>query len=220
MDEFTFVVSGVRNGWTRDEVVEVLKRFIASHPGRRLSSTVFNAWAERPCAWQTAVKPFGSWREALRAAGCGDGRVRKYSAAELIDELERVWRKLGRNPQIKEFERHSGISAQTFGNRWGSLRAACEAFAKHKRGELTREELLNVGWSPVRERRRAMRPRVRYEVLSRDGFRCTACGASPKDDPSVKLHVDHVVPVCEGGGNEKENLRTLCARCNQGKGGG
>jgi hypothetical protein len=42
------------------------------------------------------------------------------------------------------------------------------------------------------------------------------CGAVP---PDVLLHVDHVVPVCEGGGNEPENLVTACQECNSGKGG-
>jgi 5-methylcytosine-specific restriction endonuclease McrA len=66
--------------------------------------------------------------------------------------------------------------------------------------------------------RRAIPLGVRYMVLERDRFRCTACGASPANEPGCKLHVDHVVPVAKGGETLLDNLRTLCAECNIGKG--
>ena len=55
---------------------------------------------------------------------------------------------------------------------------------------------------------------LRYQVLERDR-RCLLCGAT-KDD--TKLHVDHIVPWSQGGPTELDNLQTLCARCNLGKG--
>lgn len=57
---------------------------------------------------------------------------------------------------------------------------------------------------------------LRFHVLERDGSRCLACGATPKD--GAKLHVDHVVPWTQGGRTELGNLQTLCSRCNLGKG--
>ena len=64
--------------------------------------------------------------------------------------------------------------------------------------------------------RAKMNASLRYKVLQRDGFRCKICGASERD--GVKLHVDHIVPVSKGGKTEMNNLRTLCDRCNLGKG--
>lgn len=58
----------------------------------------------------------------------------------------------------------------------------------------------------------------RFRILARDYFRCVLCGASPATDPSCVLHVDHIVPVSLGGPTERANLRTLCARCNLGRG--
>ncbi len=55
---------------------------------------------------------------------------------------------------------------------------------------------------------------LRYQVLARDQ-RCLLCGAT-KDD--TRLHVDHIVPWSKGGATELDNLQTLCARCNLGKG--
>jgi 5-methylcytosine-specific restriction endonuclease McrA len=69
-------------------------------------------------------------------------------------------------------------------------------------------------------RRRALPLGLRFMVLERDRFRCAACGASPADDPTCKLHVDHIVPVAKGGETLLDNLRTLCAECNLGRGAG
>src|SRR5690606_9964735 len=57
--------------------------------------------------------------------------------------------------------------------------------------------------------------RLRFEILKRDGFRCTYCGASPTE---AELHVDHVLPASLGGADTAENLTTACADCNEGKG--
>ena len=59
--------------------------------------------------------------------------------------------------------------------------------------------------------------RLRYTVLKRDNFKCCACGASPAKDPSVELHIDHIIPWSKGGETTLENLQTLCSKCNLGK---
>jgi 5-methylcytosine-specific restriction endonuclease McrA len=60
--------------------------------------------------------------------------------------------------------------------------------------------------------------RMRYKILSRDSYRCVLCGHSPANDPAVKLHIDHIIPLSKGGKSEEENLQTLCMECNLGKG--
>lgn len=66
-----------------------------------------------------------------------------------------------------------------------------------------------------RYQRAVMSDSLRYDIMQRDGFRCTICGASAAD--GAILHVDHIVPVSKGGRTEMDNLRTLCDRCNLGK---
>jgi ATP adenylyltransferase len=56
---------------------------------------------------------------------------------------------------------------------------------------------------------------VRYQVLSRAGFRCELCGA-PADEQA--LEVDHIIPRRHGGRDEETNLQALCWRCNANKG--
>jgi hypothetical protein len=64
-------------------------------------------------------------------------------------------------------------------------------------------------------KRKSMSATQRFEIFKRDGFKCMYCGAHP---PDVKLHVDHIVAVAKGGGNDVDNLITSCERCNLGKG--
>lgn len=58
-------------------------------------------------------------------------------------------------------------------------------------------------------------PKERFKILKRDNFTCRYCGRTA---PAVKLHVDHVKPVSEGGTNARSNLIAACADCNFGKG--
>lgn len=51
----------------------------------------------------------------------------------------------------------------------------------------------------------------RIAVLKRDGNVCQSCGQH-----DARAEVDHIVPVCEGGGScGLENLRTLCRPCHR-----
>ncbi|HLP84938.1 MAG TPA: HNH endonuclease signature motif containing protein, partial [Phycisphaerales bacterium] len=68
------------------------------------------------------------------------------------------------------------------------------------------------------EERRKLTSVVRWSILQRDDFRCQACGADAASDRNVRLDVDHVLPIAKGGKTDPANLRTLCARCNNGKG--
>lgn len=63
--------------------------------------------------------------------------------------------------------------------------------------------------------RQAIRPSVRFNILTRDQYRCVCCGSEAKD--GVKLEIDHIIPVSKGGSNQPHNLQTLCTTCNRGK---
>lgn len=60
----------------------------------------------------------------------------------------------------------------------------------------------------------AVSKRLRYEILRRDNHACRYCGATA---PTVKLNVDHVIPVSLGGSDAPTNLVAACADCNGGK---
>lgn len=60
----------------------------------------------------------------------------------------------------------------------------------------------------------AIPKKIRFEILKRDKFTCQYCGAQA---PTTLLHLDHIDPVANGGGNEITNLITACQPCNAGK---
>lgn len=55
--------------------------------------------------------------------------------------------------------------------------------------------------------------RFRSMVLSRDGERCSYCGAV-----GVPLQLDHIHPRSKGGSDEPDNLTPACKPCNTSKG--
>jgi len=92
--------------------------------------------------------------------------------------------------------------------------------AKHQLATLIREfrSYLGPAYRPWRRRdleRQSIRPSLRFAILTRDGYRCTYCGATAKE---ARLHVDHVVSVRDGGTDDESNLVTACRECNLGKG--
>ncbi len=70
---------------------------------------------------------------------------------------------------------------------------------------------------------RTINPQLRNVILERNGFTCQRCGAGVGDDDpfnpnrKVRLHIDHIVPLSQGGTNDANNLRVLCSACNQGR---
>lgn len=68
----------------------------------------------------------------------------------------------------------------------------------------------------TKPKRDGISARLRSKVLHRDQYTCRACGATR--GAGAELHIDHIVPVADGGRTCEQNLQTLCAVCNLGKG--
>lgn len=55
-----------------------------------------------------------------------------------------------------------------------------------------------------------------WEELKKSfNYICLSC---KKQEPSIKLTIDHIIPVSKGGSNKLENIQPLCLSCNQIKG--
>lgn len=64
-------------------------------------------------------------------------------------------------------------------------------------------------------KRKYMTKADRFRILKRDNYTCRYCGKNAED--GVKLEIDHVISLKDGGDNESENLITSCFNCNRGK---
>lgn len=217
-----------RNNIPHDELLLDLKRvaeILGSENVLRESYRTLGNFSDA-----TVARTFGSWANALIAAGLNisPGWKPKAKEDELFSNMAAVWEKVGRQPKRNDFHPPTSLfSADSYVRRFGSWRKALEAFVAVANGDdvhqcnnveaVTQETvvvLLNQ-----RERRMPRDPswRLRFLVNRRDRFACRACGRSPSVEPGVILHVDHIKAWSKGGETTMENLQTLCQRCNIGK---
>jgi 5-methylcytosine-specific restriction endonuclease McrA len=66
-----------------------------------------------------------------------------------------------------------------------------------------------------RKRRIPISTKLRFEIFTRDEYKCQYCGRTISD--GIKLEIDHKLPVAEGGKDNYDNLITSCNECNSGK---
>ena len=173
----------------------------------------------------------------LQPTGLARSRIDEQT---LFDELERIWTKLGRQPTSTDITKGdiSKYSLDTYKRRFGGWRKALEVFVEYINSDnseqIDEEEIkennidslnntsenVDIEKSLHKKEHKTSRniiTRMRFKVLNRDNFKCCTCGASPAKDPSVELHVDHIVPWSKGGETVIDNLQTLCLKCNLGK---
>lgn len=166
----------------------------------------------------TTSRRFGSWNKALLAAGLSLSNEVDISDQRLFENLLALWQHYGRQPRRSELAREPSTVSQTpYSRRFGSWSGALSAFVEF--ANRTEPEIEALASTEVSAKITGRDPslRLRWRVLRHDNFRCRACGASPAIDPSVELHVDHIVAWSKGGETAFENLQTLCDKCNLGK---
>ena len=171
----------------------------------------------------TLTRRFGSWFKCIELADLSPSRSKTgISDEELFEELEKVWVKFGKQPSYAQMRDFSMFSIGTYEKRFGGWRNALSAFVNYINGNNIDEQDSNDTAQDSREElehktSRTINLRLRFRVLQKDNFKCCACGASPAKDPSVELHIDHIIPWSKGGETTIDNLQTLCSKCNLGK---
>jgi 5-methylcytosine-specific restriction endonuclease McrA len=212
---------------SRDQVIQALRDFAAENPSASITRDEFAKKLGVDAG--NIVRRFGKWETLLAEVGIEPVPLgRRYTDEECFENILVLWTYYGRQPHFGELKCcPSTVGPKAYILRWGGWRAALSAFVKQ-----VNEPKACLADLPTVENSRkyqgaavldAPAPRsitlaLRYRILSRDKFRCVACGASPAKDIGVELHVDHIYPWSRGGQNVEENLRTLCSKCNLGKG--
>ncbi len=173
------------------------------------------------------IARFGSWNEGLRQAGLDINVEKNISDRDLFINIEEVWTSLGRQPKFRDLTKPlSKYTTSAYIERFGGWRNSLEAFVKYINEDEELEEINyeieeSLALAELVKKRRTSRnisDRMRFRILSRDGFTCQSCGASPIKERGVELHVDHILPWSKGGETVEENLQTKCIKCNLGKG--
>jgi hypothetical protein len=166
----------------------------------------------------TIAERFGSWNKGLGAASLAIRKRNNIPRKELFENLERLWRKLGRQPRYVDLsDKGSTISIKTYENQFGSWRKALQAFVDYMNQEEV-EAPVTTKSDAQQKTPRQPNLRMQWRVLKRDHYRCCHCGRSPSTHPGLILHVDHIIPWSKGGLTIEKNLQTLCSDHNYGKG--
>lgn len=233
-----------RQTFTDEELIQELKAVALKLGGAPLTMEVFNRHGRANA--ETIRRRFGSWWKALKMADLRISNLgKRYSEGDYFENLLGVWTHYGGQPSYGDMDQPpSRIPSGAYEARWGTWRKALRAFIDRVNADLQegREPAIPTTLDEPRPHsrtgltrapkppssphsrsaeadRRAISLGLRYEVLRRDRFRCSLCGASPASRLGCELHVDHVVPFSRGGKTVAANLRTLCSDCNLGKGG-
>lgn len=190
----------------------------------------------------SCYKKFGTWNRALELAGLEPYEQvsgKRIDDEDLLQEIESLWVQLGRQPTATDIRNgYSKYTLNTYSRHFGGWRDTLQAFIDWINTDKTeiilpeskepKNKKINTIQSPIepnksnnpfstRTTARDINLRLRFKVMHRDNFKCCACGASPAKDPSVVLHVDHIIPWAKGGETVMDNLQTLCSKCNLGK---
>jgi HNH endonuclease/Homing endonuclease associated repeat len=168
-----------------------------------------------PC---TIEKRFGSWNKGLEVASLTIEKRNNIPEEELFANLEKLWRKFGRQPRYRELSSPDSLFGHhPYEKRFGSYRKALQTFVDYmNQEEAEAPPISNSKVQPKTPRQPNLR--LQWRVLKRDRYRCCHCGRSPSIHPGLILQVDHIIPWSKSGLTVEENLQTLCSNCNQGKG--
>jgi len=224
--------------YSDEELLTELRRVSDKLGGKPVTVTLFNKHATMGA--ETVRQRFGSWWAALKKADLVISNLgKRYSDEDYFENLLTVWTHHGRQPKYNEMdEAPSWIPSGAYEAKWRTWRKALLAFLKRVNQDppqedlsISEEEPKHTSQTVLAGRDRRAKPRrikkeddrqirlgLRYEVLKRDNFRCVLCGASPAINLRCVLHVDHIIPYSKEGKTVAENLRTLCEKCNLGKG--
>ena len=202
-----------------EDLIADLKRVAIQLDKDKVTLDEYNDYGKYHSA--TLTRRFGSWFKCLELAGLKRTRSRlNIPTEELFENLMDVWTNIGRQPKYDDMIKPlSKFSSGTYDNRFGSWRKALESFVNYmNQGSIEVEPNLIISEPTSRHKtKKSINIRIRFLVLRRDNFKCKICGKSPATDPTIELHVDHILAWSKGGKTILDNLQTLCSDCNIGK---
>ena len=75
------------------------------------------------------------------------------------------------------------------------------------------DAFINVIRGAEPRKRSSLSPAIRQRLMRRQRGKCVYCRNKLRPRGRV-FHVDHIIPLSAGGGDEEENLQALCSKCN------
>ncbi len=172
--------------------------------------------------WSGSVyqKRFGSWNEALTAAGFEPNTRWRIPREGLLTELRELAEELGHPPTTGEMIKHGEFTTQPYRRVFGSWRTALQAadpdYLDDYRQSNTETVPFGSNW-----------PQIREEIITRDNESCLRCGMgreAHRDKFGRDLPVHHRIPRRRfyndpdrsvDDADVPSNLLTLCIPCHR-----
>jgi hypothetical protein len=221
----------VSRGMSDENVLQAL-RALAARLGKT-ELTVEDVKEHLPFSGETLRRRWGTSRAAFEAAGLTATSLgHRHTDDECFTNLLTVWTHYRRPPKYLEMGLPpSQVGGKAYVNRFKTWNKALAAFVERVNRDNEPYRALETGETekPIPESEPsllALSPEenhdialgLRFRVLHRDRFKCVLCGDHPARNAACVLHVDHLIPWSKGGKTREDNLRTLCATCNIGRG--
>jgi 5-methylcytosine-specific restriction endonuclease McrA len=207
-----------------EQILNEIERLATELGGPPTSTDMRDSGKHSVTAAQTH---FGSWNDALRAAGFTPHSRIDIPTGDLLDELHRLTDELGKVPTADEMRAHGRFSHRPYFRQWNGWQTAVRAAGYEPVGYPTGQD--NHLWKeePVCEWREygGNWDEQRQKALERDGYTCQTPGCELSQEThrekfDVGLHVHHIRPLSMFGENESEldfeqanrleNLVTVC----------
>ena len=206
-----------------DDYISDVKR-VAMFLGRdTLTTSEYQEYGKY--SYSKLTKRFGGWEKVLNEANLKPtGYTHYISDEDLFTEIESIWIKLGRQPTTTDIKNgYSQYGLTTYLRHFRTWNNALKSFInyinmpyenKDNNDIIDKSEQIEV----IKHKTpRDVNLRLRFKVMQRDNFKYCYCGASPATNPTIELHIDHILPWAKGGETTLDNLQTLCSDCNLGK---
>lgn len=209
----------------KDDLIKDLQQVAQKLKQKTITSSLYKEYGTYDI--RPFLRTFGSWDNALKEARLEEtGYNYNISDEDLFNDIENMWTLKGSQPTTSDVRKGlSKYALNTFCRRFGGWNNALKEFINYVNTDdynNISESLKEVSEKQLekfngKKTNRDINLRLRFRILQRDNFKCCICGASPSSDPTVVLHVDHIIPWSKGGETVEENLQTLCSKCNLGK---
>lgn len=116
--------------FTDKEVISDLKRVADIYQSKSLTAKEYDKYGEYRSS--TLIKHYGTWNSILKLVGMSLNLHRSFSNEEMLEEIERIWILLGRQPTTIDIKNNISIfSLQSYTRRFGGWRGALEAFINY-----------------------------------------------------------------------------------------
>lgn len=200
--------------------------------GTTWSKFYWSDWQSDPALRLCSYAARGLWMDLLCIAAAHDPIGYVAVAGRALDETSIARLTGGQESEVRallgELDRAGVFSRDRQGRIYSRrmVKDARKAATARNQGKEGGNPTIRRGtvpkWQRVRPYRRSDNPAKTMRIFERGGGRCHWCKTELvwESPPGMEgevpnlFHVDHVIPVCDGGTNDEANLVSACASCN------